>query len=136
MVKASTFGERVRFARKDVGLTQVQLAAKAGIGQSALSSIETGDTQWSRGPNLLRLAVALDVEAGWLESGTGPMRSAYNPADHQFTNLLSALIPDNRRRWMAMGQALLADQTAHTRPTVADPFPSAPKPSKARKTTP
>jgi transcriptional regulator with XRE-family HTH domain len=134
-----TFGERVRFARKEAKLTQVQLAAKAGIGQSALSSIENDDTRWTRGPNLLRLASALDVDAEWLESGSGKMRHTHNPPDHKFTDVLSALSPDNRRRLLGMAHALLADQAVLVKPTVADPFPTAPKPPqpspKGRQTT-
>lgn len=131
-----TFGERVRYARRDVGMTQEQLADRSGLGQSAISSIETGQTHWSRGPNLLGLAGALDVDVRWLETGSGPMRSPHNPPDYAFADLLSALTPDNRRRLMGMGRALLADQLSNARASVADPYPTAPKPApKSKKTT-
>lgn len=122
-----TLGQRIRWARKNAKLTQVQLAAKAGIGQSALSSLETGATTWTRGGNLLRLAMALDVEPDWLETGAGPVQDIYTvPPDYRFADIISALSPDNRRRYLSMGNALLADQLESTRATVDKPFPDIP----------
>lgn len=111
-----TLGQRIRWARKRAGLTQVGLAAKAGIGQSALSSLETGSTTWTRGGNLLRLAVALDVDAFWLETGAGPVTGQSVPEDFRFADVISALSPDNRRRYLSMGHALLADQIDSGKP--------------------
>jgi transcriptional regulator with XRE-family HTH domain len=121
-----TFGERVRFARLKAKMTQAQLAKEAKIGQSAISSIEKGHTQWARGPNLLRLALALDVEPLWLENGTDTMRPSRDVAAYVFDDLLAGLSPDNRRRLYNMGSALLADQTAHTNPNAADQLLSNP----------
>lgn len=39
---ASTFGRLLRQARADAGLTQKQLAARSGIGQSSISMLESG----------------------------------------------------------------------------------------------
>lgn len=124
---AKTIGERVKRERLARGFTQVYLAARAGIGQSALSSIETGDTKWLRGGTLLRLAEALDVNVYWLETGFGDKDRKSNPADHQFANILQGLTPDNRHRLLLMGQALLQDQVDR-RPSAANPFPLVPKP--------
>src|SRR3990170_696431 len=38
----SAFGQRLRLARKRMGLTQVQLAARAGVNQGFLSELERG----------------------------------------------------------------------------------------------
>ena len=122
---AKTFGERVKAARGAAGLTQVQLAAKAGIGQSAISSIEGGSSKWTRGANLLRLAAALDVDPDWLETGKGSQRSNTGPTYQQFAAVLSELSPDNRRRLLGLARSLLADQA---KPSIANAYPAAPKP--------
>ena len=126
MRSINSLGRRIRDQRKARGMTQEQLAARVGIGQPALSSIETGDSKWLRGGNLLRIAAALDVDPLWLETGHGDPRPAPIPADYTIHDVYSALTDDNRRRLVAVAQALLADQTQ--RPSAADPFPNAPKP--------
>ena len=106
-----TLGGRVKQARMDRDMTQVVLAAKAGIKQPALSAIEANKTTNPRAGTLLRLAMALQVEPRWLQSGEGSRdMSAYNPADHQFTDVMSALDPGNRRSVLIFAQALLADR--------------------------
>lgn len=123
-----TLAARVRWRRNDLGLTQVQLAAKAGIGQSAISTIEGGGTQWMQGPNLLRMALALDVAPEWLEAGEGPMQEKHAPPDYAITDVWSALTPENRQRLLGIAKLFLAEQ-AERRPSAADPFPNAPKPT-------
>ncbi len=39
-----TTGERIKLIRKQLGMTQEQLAQRLGIGKAALSMIETGRT--------------------------------------------------------------------------------------------
>jgi transcriptional regulator with XRE-family HTH domain len=53
------------------GLTQVKLAAKAGIQQSSLSDIETGETNAKdvKAPTLSALAKALGTNPGYLLTG-------------------------------------------------------------------
>lgn len=150
----STVGGRVRYRRNQLGLTQVQLSAKAGIGQSAISSIENDETKWQRGPNLLRLALALEVDAGWLQTGAGQMSPSYDPPERAIADIWSALTPQNRRQLLGLAGVLLAEQTglpglsappSATGPTVlvgpspADPYPHAPipplKPRQTKKTT-
>lgn len=125
---AKTLGERLRARRIELKMTQVQLSAKAKIGQPAISSIEAGDTQWVQGPNLLRLAVALDVDPDWLQHGTHPQVRHEIP-DRYITDVWSALTPENRRRLLNISRVLLDEQTAVARkPTRDDPFPGVPKP--------
>lgn len=52
-------GRRIREERERQGKTQVELATAAGIGQSALSAIERGDTKKPEAVTILRVAVAL-----------------------------------------------------------------------------
>lgn len=64
-----SIGQRIREARKSANMTQQQLAAKSGIGQAALSELETGESNGSK--YLASIAAALNVSALWLETGRG-----------------------------------------------------------------
>ncbi len=61
-------GERIKSARKQCGLSQVELAKAVGRSQSAVAEWETGDTEPRR--NIVeKIAGALGVSAMWLEIG-------------------------------------------------------------------
>jgi SOS-response transcriptional repressor LexA len=64
------FAKRLKAARTQAGLTQVQLARKAGMGQSTIGELESkghGSTRTAT------LAAVCGVTALWLESGEGLM---------------------------------------------------------------
>ena len=68
-------GERVKLIRKELKLTQEQLAQRLGIGKAALSMIETGKCGLStRYKNIL--VQDLNVNPEWLDSGKGEMFNA------------------------------------------------------------
>ena len=63
---------RVKLIRKELKLTQEQLAQRLGIGKAALSMIETGKSGLSsRNKNIL--IQELNVNPDWMESGVGNM---------------------------------------------------------------
>ena len=62
---------RLKQARERAGLTQVELQAKSGVPQQAISKIEKG-LQGSTA-FVVRLAVACGVRPEWLDSGEEPM---------------------------------------------------------------
>lgn len=64
----SAFGKRVRQHRRDLGLTQEQLAEKAGMHFTYIGSIERGQRNVSL-VNILRIAKALKVDPGDLLRG-------------------------------------------------------------------
>ncbi len=66
-----TFGERLRARRIELGLSQQELAGRAGLTQTAIAEIEANHTRSSR--KLLELARALGVSAHWLATGQGAM---------------------------------------------------------------
>jgi phage repressor protein C with HTH and peptisase S24 domain len=72
-----SIGSRVKQARKQAKMTQIELAAKSGLKQSTISDLEVGKSQGTT--NLASLAVALGVNALWLEKGRGPMRPTDGP---------------------------------------------------------
>lgn len=66
---------RIRAIRKELDLTQEALAAKLGIGKSALSMIETGRAALSeRNKNII--IQELNIRPEWMETGRGPMFNA------------------------------------------------------------
>ncbi|MEQ9721268.1 S24 family peptidase [Yersinia alsatica] len=84
----STFGERLLARREELGLTQEDLAAKAGITRMAISKIELGMTQKPRADNLFALAKALQLNPNWLVSGKGEKESSHQ-ASFKINNGLS-----------------------------------------------
>jgi phage repressor protein C with HTH and peptisase S24 domain len=67
-----SIGSRVKQARKQAKMTQIELAARSGLKQSTISDLEVGKSQGTT--NLASLAVALGVNPLWLETGRGSMR--------------------------------------------------------------
>jgi len=65
-----TIAERLVHAREAAGLSQPQLAKKAGVSQGSISHIETGLRKNPR--HLLSLAKALGITPDWLMNGSGP----------------------------------------------------------------
>ena len=63
----STLGWRLRRRRKELGLTQTELADKVGTSQAVIQKIENGK---SLRPRILEeIAAALDVKPAWLMFG-------------------------------------------------------------------
>ncbi|MEB2554076.1 helix-turn-helix domain-containing protein [Burkholderia cenocepacia] len=65
----NTLGTRIKSARKEAGLTQVELAKKVHITQPTLSDLENGHTDSTS--SLVELAMALGVRPEWLATGKG-----------------------------------------------------------------
>jgi transcriptional regulator with XRE-family HTH domain len=63
-----SFGERVRDFRHSLGVSQEELADRAGLDRTYVSAVERGRRNISL-DNICRLAVALEVDAGELLRG-------------------------------------------------------------------
>lgn len=61
--------ERVTEARIRSGMSQADLARELKISDASISQWESGEIKHLRAENLLRLAVALGVDPGWLLHG-------------------------------------------------------------------
>jgi len=59
------FGERLAQRRKQLGLSQRELAKRIGIRGPSLAEYETDET-WPSVPTLIALAQALDCSLDWL----------------------------------------------------------------------
>lgn len=67
----NTIAERLKLARESAGLTQPELANKAGVSQGTIGNIESGLRKRPR--DILSIASALGVSPEWLETGKGQM---------------------------------------------------------------
>ena len=68
----NTLGERIAARRKELGLTQGDLARAVGISQAAVSQWENGETKNLRVDHLFAIADVLQVHPRWLGVGYGP----------------------------------------------------------------
>lgn len=116
-------GDRISGLRAAMGLSQRGLAKLAGISPAALCKIETGVAVNIRGSTMNNLARVLDVDANWLESGTGsPVAPKRMDVDHsELLDIFDHLNEANRSALLATGRALLSSQLDV--PKVVQPFP-------------
>lgn len=66
-----TLGGRIKSARVEKQVTQVQLSKACHISQRAVRAIEANEVFFIKDSTLLALAAALGVSASWLASGKG-----------------------------------------------------------------
>lgn len=74
--------DRLKARRKQMGLTQAQLAIKAGLTQQMIQQLETRKVLTTG--KLVQLADALGVRPQWLESGDGPMIDSITADEREF----------------------------------------------------
>jgi len=67
---ARTFGERVRAARTEAGITQLELAGLAGVHETNISKLERGESD-PKFSSLIRIAAALEVDPADFVRGIG-----------------------------------------------------------------
>jgi len=72
------FGERLRRARLDAGVTKADLAAGVGVHESTVKRWEL-QLMAPHERHLFRIATELGVKPRWLVDGAGPMRSRLSP---------------------------------------------------------
>ncbi len=83
---------RIKLIRKELGMTQEQLAQRLGIGKTALSMIETGRAGLSsRNKNIL--VQDLNVNPEWLDSGEGEIFNAEPKLTNSFRHRTDSSLP-------------------------------------------
>ena len=97
-----TFASRVRHRRKELGLTQLQLAKKAGLSQTTIADIERGRNDGSRA--LLELARALQCAPEHLLKGA-PVQG-FTVQQQLAAELIAGMSPDQAAAWLEVGRAL------------------------------
>ena len=66
-----TIGDRLRYLMEVRKYKQVELAAKIGLTQAAISNIVTNSSRKPSAPTLLKLAAALQANPDWIITGKG-----------------------------------------------------------------
>jgi transcriptional regulator with XRE-family HTH domain len=66
--------QRIRLARRHVGLSQTQLAQKVGVRRSAVSHWESSEGKNPSVANLRTIATVTQVQFEWLATGRGAMQ--------------------------------------------------------------
>ena len=72
LANPQSVGGRVRIARDNLNLNQVQVCELSGVAESTLKKIESGATKSPRTKTLELLAKVLGVPAGFLRTGEQP----------------------------------------------------------------
>lgn len=70
-IAQNTFAERLKFAIKEQGMTQAELAKSVGVSQGTISSMATGKVKAIDTPRAEAIATALSVSFAWLMNGEG-----------------------------------------------------------------
>ncbi len=101
---AIDLGAKTRHLREQIGLSQAQLAAQAGLSQGYLSQIENGEVHNPSAAVLFRLAQALHVdprsllEAAGYGDALGDSESDFEPAvDPDLMQYLSRLTSEQQQ---------------------------------------
>jgi transcriptional regulator with XRE-family HTH domain len=83
-------GTRVRQRRREIDLTQEELAEKAGLSKSFVSEVE-GAQAAASGLMYMKLARVLDVSVEWLLTGDLPESPVVRPSDIQIPPFVAEL---------------------------------------------
>jgi transcriptional regulator with XRE-family HTH domain len=75
-------GSRLRWARERAGLSQLEVAVRAGLHVRTIHNIETGKKSRCRLTTFFRLADALGVSPYWLMSGDDASGPGADVMDH------------------------------------------------------
>lgn len=112
---AIDLGAKTRHLREQIGLSQAQLAAQAGLSQGYLSQIENGEVQNPSAAVLFRLAQALQVaprcllEAAGYGDALGDSEGDFEPAvDPDLMRHLSRLTGQQQQQLLRFLQGLTA----------------------------
>jgi transcriptional regulator with XRE-family HTH domain len=121
-----TPGERIKKRRRELKLSQIQAAKAAGISQSSLSEIETGETRSLKGRTLFGIARALKTTTAWIMNGRGThdVEQLTEPEELLLT-LYGDLTGPNKSALLATASALLRSQGT------LEPAPESPPEPKA-----
>lgn len=83
--------DRLKYARKNANITQLELANIIGISQGSISDLESGRNKTS--VNITKFAEVLKVNPHWLATGQGEMTNIqFNNAHIENTQIDTSLI--------------------------------------------
>ena len=104
------FGAHVRKLRKELGMTQKELAKLAGVTQSAITQIEVGGTKKLKADTLLKMSAALKTNPYHLMTGLGDNRASAptEGAPAELVEIFLNLSPENQAALLAAARGISA----------------------------
>lgn len=99
--------DRIRAARKALGMNQTDFAEKLGLTQTSLSMIESGSTITDK--NVKLICTTFNINERWLRTGEGEMFSS-SPHEKEFQQIFDELTPDTQQYLLLMAKELLKVQ--------------------------
>lgn len=102
-----TLGSRIKNIRKQMKITQQQLAKRAGVSQATVSDYENDVTKNHRADELMRIAAALETTPEYLLEGIGPesIKNATSDLD-ALVESFNKLSPASRAALIAAAKAM------------------------------
>lgn len=114
-------GERVLMRRNQLGMTQEQLAAAAGVSRMGVAKIELSVTQNARADTLFALAKALKCDPRWLLFGEGSPEIAENHTNIEAGPPVEQFVPE--LSWVQAGNLSSAGDSTHPHDAPMHPAP-------------
>lgn len=106
-----TIGDRIRARREELGMSQSDLARKAGYkSRSSINKIENDDRGATR-ENLISIARALRVTPSYLMGWEESNASELTTIQEELIEKIFELTPDNQRTLIGIVETLLTAQT-------------------------
>ena len=103
-----SIGKRIVELRKRMGLTQVQLAKKAGVSQPTVSSYESDPGAGYRAEILFKIAAALETTPEYLMRGTGEVRLGDLKSDQrELISTIDKLSESERALLLSVAKSML-----------------------------
>jgi transcriptional regulator with XRE-family HTH domain len=101
--------DRIRLARKTLGLNQSEFARRIGLKQTALSMIEVERVTLTE-KNIKLICATFDVNENWLRTGKGEMFGSVSFYEKELMAVFSKLSPETQEFILEMAQNLLKRQ--------------------------
>jgi len=104
-----TLQKRLKAARLNAGLSQGDVARRAGISQPTYSDLERIEGKGTK--HLVKIAKVLGVRPEWLASGSGPQTGGLaSVADSELSALWQDLSEDQRKLFLRMIRAAASEE--------------------------
>ena len=101
--------ERLKTARKELGLKQTEMASKLGISQTAYCLWETGKTPL-RDRHINAACALFNINPIWLETGKGEMFTNEHPQVEILASQIARLNEKNQKYIYAIVNTMLDEQ--------------------------